>query len=253
VDQATGDAEIGGESHWKFRHRDSARGWWSFGFSMLVLGCAATVPAPAPAPAESPSGRSWTYDPENAEEILATCAGCHGKNAAGGGQGEYPRLAGLDERYIIRQLRAFESRQRINIPMYSYATKRELPEDDVLDIARLVSQIELPTKPAPPDAEMSSYQRLLAAQAVFNVPRVDGDIERGFDLYDEECSDCHGEQGWGEDDTPQLAGQYTDYLRRQIQAFRSGRRINEDMDGVFDGIDANDLEDIFAFLASRDD
>jgi cytochrome c553 len=215
--------------------------------AMLLLGCAVT------APSEVPIVEGWTYDPENADDILAMCAGCHGKTGAGGGAGEYPRLAGLDERYIIRQLRDFKSRKRINIPMYPFATERELPPDDVLDIARLLSQIELPTKIPSPDAGMSPYERLLAAQAAFNVPRVEGDIERGFELYDEECGYCHGEQGWGIDEVPQLAGQYTGYLRRQIQDFRFGRRQNDEMDGVLDELDANDLEDIFAYLASCDD
>lgn len=215
----------------------------------LLLGSLAAMRA-----GSEPSKTSdWKYDPDNAQEILETCAGCHGRTAAGGKAGQYPRLAGLDERYIARQLRAFKARERINIPMYPYATERELPAGDVRDIARLLAQIELPTKPPPPDTVMSAYQRLVAAAAAFNVPRVDGDIERGGELYDDECGECHGEDGWGEDDVPQLAGQHTGYLRRQIQEFRSGRRKNEDMEDVFDGLDAMDLEDIFAFLASRDD
>ena len=137
--------------------------------------------------------------------------------------------------------------------MYPYSTERELPESDLRDIARFISQIELPTERPSPDAKMSAYERLLATAAVFNVPRVDGDIERGFELYDDECSDCHGEEGWGDRSVPQLAGQYTAYLRRQVEAFRSGSRKNEDMDGIFDGLDERDIEDIFAYLASRDD
>jgi cytochrome c553 len=195
----------------------------------------------------------WRYDPGNARDILETCAACHGKNGEGGKDGTYPRLAGLDEAYIARQLNAFKSRARVNIPMDPYATERELPESDIRDIARLLSQIELPTEMPAPDADMSSLERLRAAQAVFNVRRVDGDVERGAELYAEDCGDCHGPEGWGEDDAPPLAGQYTEYLRRQIDGFQSGERANEDMDDVFDSLDDRDLDDIFAYLSSRDD
>jgi len=196
---------------------------------------------------------AWKYDAENARDILETCAACHGGSGQGGKGGTYPRLAGLSEAYLIRQIRAFKVRERINIPMYPYATERELPPNDVRDIARLLSEIELPTEMPSPDLEMSALDRLRATQAVFRVPAVDGDVERGAEIYEENCSDCHGEEGWGEDDVPPLAGQYTEYLRRQIKNFRSGERVNEDMEGVFEFIDGNDLEDLFAYLASRDD
>ncbi len=201
----------------------------------------------------SAGGSQWKYDPETAQDILDTCAACHGKNGEGGKNGTYPRLAGLEAAYIAKQLRAFKVRERINIPMYPYATERELPPSDVRDIAQLLSQIKLPTEMPSPDEPMSTLERLRAAQAVFNVPRVAGDVERGGELYGEECGDCHGEEGWGEDEAPQLAGQHTNYLRRQIEQFRSGERINEDMDDVLDSLDDEDLQDLFAYLASRDD
>jgi len=203
--------------------------------------------------AEAGDAPGWTYDVENAREILETCAGCHGRTGRGGKGGAYPRIAGLDERYIVRQIEAFKSRERMNIPMAQYTTERELPDRDVRDIARLYAQIVLPTKmpELPPDA--SALARLEAAVSVFNIPPVPGDVARGADLYEENCSDCHGEEGWGEDDTPQLAGQYTEYLRRQLAKFRSGERRNEDMDGVLDDLTDADLEDVFAYLASRDD
>ena len=78
------------------------------------------------------------------------------------------------------------------------------------------------------------------------------DPENARDILDT-CAGCHGPGGWGEDDAPQLAGQYTEYLRRQITSFQSGERLNEDMEGVFESLVARDLEDVFAFLASLDD
>jgi cytochrome c553 len=194
----------------------------------------------------------WEYDPENAQDVLGVCAACHGRNGEGKRGGSYPRLAGLKEEYIAKQLRAFKMRKRLNIPMYPYATERELPERDLRDIARLLSEIELPTELPSPDAPLTAFERLRAAQAVFNVARVNGDVQRGAELYQEECGDCHGPEGWGEDDSPQLAGQYTEYLRRQIVSFQSGERLNEDMEGVFEDIDDDDLQDIFAYLASVD-
>ena len=229
--------------------RSSVKRQCSMGVALLLTAWAGLAPA-QPATSETPQGE---YDPENARDILETCAACHGKNGEGGKNGTYPRLAGLKADYIVKQLSAFKARERINIPMYPYATERELPASDVLDVARLLSEIVLPTEMPALDESMSALERLRAAQAVFNVPRVEGNVERGAELYENECGDCHGEEGWGDGDAPQLAGQHTEYLRRQVENFRSGERANEDMEGILDGLDGEDLQDLFAYLASRDD
>jgi cytochrome c553 len=210
---------------------------------------------PLPWAATARAEGQHAYDRENAQEILETCAGCHGKDAQGGGDGEYPRLAGMPERYIARQLRAFKSRTRINIPMYQYATERELPEPDVLDIARLISGLELITQMPDLPAETSAYQRLLIAGRVFNIRRAEGDVERGRELFEDTCEECHGEQGFGDEDeaTPPLAGQYTEYLRRQIGLYRSGERKHEDMEEVVAELTDAEFDDVFAWLSTRDD
>ncbi|MCP4004581.1 MAG: c-type cytochrome [bacterium] len=219
-------------------------------FLLIAVGSSA---AEQKSPAASASSSTWKYDAGNARDILETCAACHGKSGEGGKQGAYPRLAGLNEVYLARQLRAFKTRSRINIPMYPYATERELPPDDVLDIARYLSQIELTTQMPVLDPKMGAYERLKIAQAVFNVPGVKGDIAQGAEIYQEECGECHGDEGWGDEDTPQLAGQHTYYLRVQIEKYRTGKRGSDDMDGLFDELNAGDLENLFAYLASRDD
>jgi len=203
----------------------------------------------------SPSGPVWEYDRYNAQDIMETCAACHGRNGAGGSEGTYPRLAGLRARYIAKQLRAFKSKERINIPMYPYAIERDLPEPDVRDIARLLSKIELPTRMPELDESASALQRLLAADSVFNVPRVSGDVERGAALYEEKCGKCHGKQAWGRGSSPQLAGQHSAYVQRQIELYQKGERsyADERMQRQIDTLDAKDIQDLLAYFSTRDD
>jgi len=206
-------------------------------------------------PADAPSGPVWEYDPENAEEILGTCAGCHGKNGQGGSDGTYPRLAGLRAKYIAKQLRAFKEKERINIPMYPYAIERDLPETDVLDIARLLSKIKLPTELPEFDESTSAIEKLRAARSVFNVRRVDGDVERGAGLYEERCKKCHGKEARGRGSSPQLAGQYTEYLERQIEQYKNGQRAYGDkrMKKFIDALGDEDIQDLLAYFSTRDD
>jgi cytochrome c553 len=224
---------------------------------MLTVAGASRVRAEEenPPPVDVPSGPVWEYDAENAEEILGTCAGCHGKNGQGGSEGTYPRLAGLRAKYIAKQLRAFKTKDRINIPMYPYAIERDLPENDVLDIARLLSKIELPTELPEFDESTSAFEKLRAAQSVFNVRRVEGDVERGAGLYEERCRKCHGKEARGRGSSPPLAGQYTEYLERQIEQYKNGDRAysNKRMKKFIDALRDEDIQDLLAYFSTRDD
>ncbi len=218
---------------------------------LLIGGSAAwAVEDKQEAEAEEPE---HVYDPDNGEEIMETCAGCHGKFGEGGGDGSYPRLAGLKDKYIAAQLRDFKSRERINIPMFPYATERELPESDVMDVAIYLSELELLTKMPRQEEEMDALERLRLAKTVFNVPRVPGDIEKGETLYKAECKSCHGKDGWGRGRNPQLAGQYTDYQRRQIRLIREGKRKHKKTEKNIGPLSDEQLEDIWAFLSTVDD
>jgi len=208
-----------------------------------------------PSPVDFSSGPVWEYDPENAQEILGTCAGCHGKNGQGGSDGTYPRLAGLRAKYIAKQLRAFKTKERINIPMYPFAIERDLPEADVRDIARLLSKIELPTELPEFDESTTAIEKLRAARSVFNVRRVDGDVERGAEIYEEKCRKCHGKEARGRGSSPPLAGQYTEYLERQIEQYKTGERAYADkrMKRVIDTLHDEDIQDLLAYFSTRDD
>lgn len=45
-----------------------------------------------------------------------------------------------------------------------------------------------------------------------------------------ECAYCHGDAGIAKDmDVPHLAGQQREYLYKQLQAFRNGKRTHKEM------------------------
>lgn len=195
----------------------------------------------------------YEYDPYNGEEIMELCAGCHGEFGQGGADGEYPRLAGLPEDYLISQMRAFISRERESIPMIPYANERDTPEQDLLDISIFLSRLKLMKRMPKIPEDMDSYEKLLIASQVFNVPRLEGDHVGGEKLYKHQCQKCHGEAGVGRGSTPLLAGQYTVYLRQQIEFFRGGVRENQKMDKYLLPLSNEDVEKLLAYLSIADD
>jgi cytochrome c553 len=211
-----------------------------------------------PAQEKSVAAAGTAGDLEYGQEINETCAGCHGEYGEGSADGEYPRLAGMTAGYIARQLRHFKSRERINIPMTPYATERELPEADVQAIAAYLSSIQLPSKLPPADpAAFDALERLQASKRVMNIPRYPGNVAAGRTLYHAECAGCHGEDARGSTrpDIPQLAGQHSLYLRRQVSRFRATERLHDkprDAE-IFGQFDDAEIDAILAYLSVLDD
>ena len=80
-----------------------------------------------------------------------------------------------------------------------------------------------------------------------------GDPARGAELRGE-CSDCHGEEGMGDDDYPKLAGLDEAYLLEQLKLIQKGERSEEAemMLWFFEDLEEQDLEDLAAYYASLD-
>ena len=197
-------------------------------------------------------------DMEYADEINMTCIPCHGEFGQGKADGTYPRLAGLDARYIARQLRHFKSKTRVNIPMFPYATERELPEEDVKVIAAYLSNIKLLAKlPPVNDRTFNALNRLKKASKVLNVARYPGNIEAGGRFYARECAGCHGKNGEGNRERiiPPLSGQHSGYLKRQIQKFSLGKRLHDSPEdaAIFKSFGTGDINDLLAWLSVQDD
>lgn len=222
---------------------------------------AAEAPPPSSEPATgqiSAAAAALKADPETGRQINGVCAACHGDSGQGGKKGEYPRLAGMDFDYLRNQLVSFKKRSRHNMPMFPYTEDRELPDEDIVHVAAYLSSIKLDTTfPVFKDTD-DALTRLLAVEKVLNIPRSEGDVAAGAKLYKSECVSCHGATGVGKRGMPMLAGQYTTYLKRQIDQFVKGERIHDEdakdkSKDVLNLLKPDEIRDILAFLTTLDD
>jgi len=198
---------------------------------------------------------------DNGEEINEVCAGCHGIYGEGGKQGEYPRISGQPYQFLVDQLVLFRERKRPNLAMVEYVDERQMPDPDIQDIAAYLAAIDLPTRLAPIDENAPGFDalaRLKEAERVLQIPRAEGDIAGGEKLYRRECASCHGSDGRGDqkDAVPMLAGQYTNYLWRQVDKYIAGIRIHDPSapdDRLLAEFTKDELQAILAYVSVLDD
>ena len=98
---------------------------------------------------------------------------------------------------------------------------------------------------------------MLSIPAAFAAPP--GDPVAGREKADaERCLECHGVPGEGqgfsngtEGKFPRLGGQHPDYILKQLQDFRSGKRKSEFMRMIASSVSDADLADIAAYFAAQ--
>lgn len=174
----------------------------------LVAALAATS-AFANAPAAVPASKG---DPKAAETIVnQVCAGCHSADGNSMAAAN-PNLAGLNSAYIYKQLEEFKSGARKNAIMSGMVAG--LSQQDMLNLAAYYSA----QQPKPGTAK--DQQLALIGQKIYR----GGVLGAGVPA----CASCHGAQGKGiPTQFPRLAGQHSEYIYTQLNAFRVGERAND--------------------------
>jgi cytochrome c553 len=83
-------------------------------------------------------------------------------------------------------------------------------------------------------------------------PAAKADLAKGEATYTAACSSCHGADGnSGSPAYPKLAQQHPDYLVKQLQEFKSGKRANSIMSGMAAGLSDQDMKNVSAWLGSK--
>jgi cytochrome c553 len=80
-----------------------------------------------------------TGDIERGAELSKVCGMCHGANGISNVP-VYPNLAGQKEQYLVLQLKAFRSGERVNMAMTSHAQK--LSDQDIADLSAYYAKLD---------------------------------------------------------------------------------------------------------------
>lgn len=78
-----------------------------------------------------------------------------------------------------------------------------------------------------------------------------GDAARGEELS-EDCLDCHGDDGLGDEDYPAIAGMDAAEHVKELMAFKSGEREDEEEDMIdsVEDLSEQDMADLAAYYAT---
>ena len=64
------------------------------------------------------------------------------------------------------------------------------------------------------------------------------------------CQACHGAHGEGNGVVPRIAGQHADYLKKQLEAFRSTLRESDVMHANTTNMTDREIEAVVSYLAN---
>lgn len=161
-------------------------------------------------------------DAASGEGKVAVCAACHGADGNSPAP-NFPKLAGLGEKYLTKQLQDIKAGKRAVVEMTGLLNA--LSDQDLADIAAFYNSKPLQLSGAKP----------LTVKVNAGID-VDG-LELGEKVYragnavvgTPACTGCHSPRGLGNDPAgyPRLSGQHADYIEKQLRAFRAGERTND--------------------------
>lgn len=172
---------------------------------------------------------AWAQgDAEAGKAKAATCAACHGTDG-NSLLTQYPKLAGQHAGYLEKQIKEFKlgmtsggKQGRMDPVMGGMAMP--LSDQDAADLAAYFSTL-------PISDNTTSEESVELGQKLYRA----GDAERGITA----CTACHGPRGNGTELSgfPKISGQHADYVKIQLEKFRSGDRAN-DMNAMMRNISA---------------
>lgn len=192
------------------------------------------TPLPEQAPAQvAPLGdpvadlaKTRWGDAKAGQTKAGACAACHGVDG-NPGDPQYPRIAGMPERYVAQQLALFKAGVRTSgMAAVMAPMAAPLSAQDMRDVGAYFAQQKAGAGVADdtaiasgPYAGMKFYE---VGQKLFRA----GDPVRGIPA----CMACHGPAGAGNPGPafPHIGGQQSAYVVRRLQEYRTGTTTEQD-------------------------
>jgi len=167
------------------------------------------------------------------ELVMGRCFLCHG------GTGDsssplYPKLAGQNEQYLLKQLNNFKQGLRDSYDMRKVVA--EMDEQDFRAVAHFFSR-------QAPSRGKSAYADMRAiGEKIYK----EGNPEKGLKA----CRECHGDDGGGSATLPKIAGQHTLYVETQLALFEERKRTNDNalMQDIAMRLDSDEMRALAEYL-----
>ena len=139
------------------------------------------------------------------------CAACHGQDG-NSAAASFPKIAGLGEKYILKQLKEFKSGARDNAIMKGQVAA--LSDTQMADLAAYFAGNKRTVGYANKDQVALGEKIYRAGNLATGVPA---------------CLACHGPNGAGMEAAgfPALGGQHGDYIKAQLVSFQEDKRVND--------------------------
>ncbi|QAU24846.1 cytochrome c [Dyella sp. M7H15-1] len=172
----------------------------------------------------------------------APCMACHGMDGGGQAAAGFPRLAGLPEAYLRKQLEDFADGSRDNATMLPVVGALTDAERDAVVVYYSKLPVPVPASTEPLKESSAQVGQALAARG------------RWSDRLPA-CEQCHGPGGMGVGDHfPPLSGQSSVYLSNELHAWKQGARHNDPlqlMQSVASKLSDDDIAAISAWYATQ--
>ncbi len=139
-----------------------------------------------------------------AQQVCSLCHGIDGNST----NPIFPKLAGQQSTYLVRQLKEFRDHHRSDPDGYKYmwGIARYLTNQQITELATYFSQQK--NIPAPKgNAGLEAQGKLIFTEGIpaNNTPA---------------CATCHGPYGSGNGIFPRIAGQHMKYIEKQLSIFK---------------------------------
>jgi cytochrome c553 len=145
------------------------------------------------------------------EEIVqAKCFICHGAEGESSSPA-FPRLAGQNANYMVRQLTDYKSGRRKSTTMQPMV--EDLNEADFKALG-----VFFATRPTH-GHEVADPELAAVGLYIFKHGNPDSGVAS--------CASCHGANAHGSDNLPRLAGQHAQYTLNQLKQFNKRERTND--------------------------
>jgi len=135
----------------------------------------------------------------------------------------FPKIAGLGEKYLYKQLMDIKAKTRDIIEMTGQLDN--MTDQDLQDLAAYYASKPIQISGAvDQELMLNSGEKISALKLGTEIYRA-GNSSTNVPA----CTGCHSPSGKGNEPAgyPRLSGQYADYIEKQLHAFKAGTRMND--------------------------